>query len=472
MREIHQFLLLTLSAMIGLNCSDSNIIDKIDKTSKPIVYSVTKFDESLLLSEDSLAVKSGSDDNRTITVDPNLKFQQMDGLGYTLTGGSAQLIHKMDGSSQQQLLENLFLCNSKGICLSYLRLSIGASDLDEAVFSYNDMPSGSTNTDLSNFSISKDQEALVPVLKKILKINPNVKLLGSPWSAPAWMKDNKSTRGGSLLKNYYPIYAKYFVKYIQAMAIEGINIDAITIQNEPGNPNNNPSMVMTYTEQADFIKNHLGPLFEQLNIKTKIIIWDHNCDDYNYPINILKDAESSKYIDGSAFHLYAGDVGAMSLVHNAFPNKNLYFTEQWTSGDGKFNEDLVWHTRNVVIGSARNWAKAILEWNLANDPNLKPFTPGGCSKCLGALTIDGNTFKKNVSYYIIGQLSKYLTPGSTRINSSFFESIPNVAFIRPDGKKVLHILNEGSTPTNFNIKDGTTQFSLPVEAKSIITVLW
>lgn len=473
MQRIHKAICLFIVVCITvLSCSEATTIEKTDKVARPIVYSVTKLDKSVLMKEDSIALKTGAESNQTITVDANATFQTMDGMGYTMTGGSAQLINKMDNTSQGQLLNELFACKNGGLCFSYLRISIGASDLDEAVFSYNDLPSGNTDTALDKFSIAKDKEALIPVLKKALAINPSIKLLGSPWSAPVWMKDNKNSKGGALRKEYYPTYALYFVKYIKAMADEGLTIDAITIQNEPGNPYNNPSMVMTSEEQKDFIKNHLGPLFAQNNIKTKIIVWDHNLDDYNYPMNILKDADAAQYVDGSAFHLYAGDIGSMSLVHNAYPNKNLYFTEQWTSGDGKFDQDLVWHTRNVVIGSARNWAKTILEWNLANDPNLRPFTPGGCSKCLGALTIDGNTYNKNVSYYIIGQLSKYVTTGSKRISSSYFESIPNVAFVRPDGKKVLHILNEGTVATTYNIKDGSTAFALPVEAKSLTTVIW
>jgi glucosylceramidase len=276
--------------------------------------------------------------------------------------------------------------------------------------------------------------------------------MGSPWSAPAWMKTNESTIGGSLKPQYYGVYAQYFVKYIQAMNALGITINAVTIQNEPEHGGNNPSMLMTALQQADFIKNHLGPAFQSASINTKIIIWDHNCDNPNYPISILNDAAAKPFIDGSAFHLYAGDISALTTVHDAHPDKNLYFTEQWTSSTGEFAGDLKWHMRNVIIGSMRNWSKVALEWSLANDPTSGPHTPGGCTQCKGALTINGSTVTKNVAYYIVAHASKFVPAGSTRISSNIAGSLTNVAFKRPDGKKVLIVVNEGSVNQAFNIR--------------------
>ncbi len=454
-----------------IQCTDQNI-DKPVLIKKPIQVTTTKFNKTVLAQVDSFAIVSPDEKNQTLTVDPLVKFQSLDGLGYTLTGGSAQLISRMDETSRQGLLNDFFACNGDGNCISYVRISVGASDLDEAVFTYNDIAPGTTDKDLLQFSIEKSKKDLIPILKKIIQINPSVKILASPWTPPVWMKSNKNSVGGSLLPEYYDTYANYFVKYIEAMKKEGIKIDALTIQNEPENPNNNPSLSMTPEVQRDFIKNNLGPKFKQNSIDTKIILWDHNCDRPQYPITILNDVESAKYVDGSAFHLYAGDEGAMSAVHDAHPSKNLYFTEQWTSSDGKFNEDLIWHTRHVVIGTARNWAKSILEWNLASDVNQNPHTPGGCSKCLGAVTITGNTYTKNVAYYILGQLSKNLPSGSIRIHSSYFESLPNVSFIRPDGKKVLHLLNESSANKSINIKSDKDNFAVSIEPQSIVTIVW
>lgn len=258
--------------------------------------------------------------------------------------------------------------------------------------------------------------------------------------------------GGSLLPRYYRLYAKYLVKYIRQMQERGIGIDAITIQNEPQHGGNNPSMLMSALQQADFIKNHLGPLFQQSGIKTRIIIWDHNCDNPNYPISILNDPLAKQYIDGSAFHLYTGGISALSVVHSAHPDKALYFTEQWTGKNGTFSGDLQWHTNNVIIGSMRNHSKIALEWNLANDPSYGPHTAGGCTECKGALTIFGSTVTRNVAYYIIAHAAKFVPAGSVRIGSGVTANINSVAFLTPDGKKIIILVNNGSGEESVNIR--------------------
>ncbi|HET9429618.1 MAG TPA: glycoside hydrolase family 30 beta sandwich domain-containing protein, partial [Chitinophagaceae bacterium] len=207
-------------------------------------------------------------------------------------------------------------------------------------------------------------------------------------------------------------------------------------------------------------------------ISTKIIIWDHNCDNPNYPISILNDPAAKPFVNGSAFHLYGGDISALSTVHNAHPDKALYFTEQWTGANGTFEGDLKWHLKNVVIGSLRNWSRVVLEWNLANDPNYNPHTPGGCTECKGALTISGSDFSRNVAYYIIAHASKFVPTGSVRIASGLVAGIPNVAFKRPDGKKVLIALNESNVPLAFNLryKERWAPVSLPAETTA--TYIW
>jgi glucosylceramidase len=407
-----------------------------------------------------------------LDIDSNQSYQSVDGFGYTLTGGSATLINQLPAADKANLLQELFGSGASSIGVSYLRISIGASDLSAAVFSYDDMPAGQTDINLNHFSLAADTLDLIPVLKQIIAINPNIKILGSPWSAPVWMKDNGSSIGGSLQTQYYDVYARYFVKYIQAMKANGINIDAVTIQNEPQNGGNNPSMLMSATEQANFIKNNLGPAFQAAALTTRIIIWDHNCDNPNYPITILNDAAAKSYIDGSAFHLYNGDISALTTVHNAHPDRNLYFTEQWTSATGSFAGDFLWHMRNVMIGSMRNWSKVALEWNLANDPSFNPHTPGGCTECKGALTINGVTVTRNVSYYIIAQMSKFVPSGSVRISSGTISGLTNVAFKTPAGKKVLIVLNDSGNPVNFNIRYKTKWAPVSLANGTSATYIW
>ena len=435
---------------------------------------MTRGDQTVLLQKQTgtLSFTTTANANPYIEVDSTITYQTMDGFGYTLTGGSAYLLNNMSASARAALLNELFGTGSNSAGISFLRVSIGASDLSPVVFSYNDMPAGMTDPTLANFSLSKDTVDLVPVLREILAINPNIKIMGSPWSAPVWMKDNGSSIGGSLQPAYYSAYANYFVKYIQAMQAKGIPIYAVTVQNEPQHGGNNPSMVMSAAQQTDFVKNHLGPAFQSAGISTKIIVWDHNCDNPNYPITVLNDATARTYVDGSAFHLYAGDISAMSTVHNAYPDKNLYFTEQWTSGSGAFAGDLAWHIKNVIVGSARNWSKVALEWNLANDPSYGPHTPGGCTECKGAVTISGSGSTRNVSYYIVAHASRFVPPGSIRIASGPASGLPNVAFKTPSGQKVLIILNENSTTTGFNIRFKGKWVATSLPAGAVATYVW
>lgn len=460
MRYINLYILLMVHVAALSGCGK--------KSSKTLYASVTLTtgDKQKLLHRDSLLISFGAEPAATnIQVDTSEVFQSIDGFGYTLTGGSAYLLNqKLTSHEREKLLKELF--TSEGIAISYLRVSVGASDLDAEVFTYNDLPKGKIDPSLSNFSIDEDRKNLIPVLKEILALNPDIKIMGSPWSAPAWMKDNNNLKGGSLKPAFYQAFADYFVKYIKAYEAEGIKIDAITIQNEPENPKNNPSMVMTAGEQAAFVKNNLGPAFEKAGIKTKIIVFDHNCDHPEYPIAILNDSEAKKYIDGTAFHLYLGEIEAMAQVHNAHPDKNLYFTEQWTSPQGTFDGDLKWHVKNLIIGAPRNWSRTVLEWNLAADPEFNPHTDdGGCTMCLGALTI-GDSVTRNVSYYIIAHASKFVTPDSHRIHSSLADGLPNVAFLTPAGEKVVIVLNDSAETKAFSISTGTKiiHASLPAGA--------
>jgi len=435
---------------------------------------LTRADRNALMQKQStlLAFSSPSNGFQNIEINEATAYQTMDGFGYSLTGGSADLINNMSADLRTKLLTELFGNTGDAIGISYLRVSLGASDLSKDVFSYCDLPAGQTDPTLSKFSLAADTVNLIPVLKQILAINPNIRIMASPWSAPVWMKNNGKSVGGSLLPQYYATYAQYFVKYLQAMQGRGIAIEAVTVQNEPQHGGNNPSMVMSAAEQADFVKNHLGPAFKSAGLTTKIIIWDHNCDNPNYPLSILNDPAAKPFVAGSAFHLYAGDITAMSQVHNAHPDKDLYFTEQWTGANGSFDGDFKWHTRNVVIGSVRNWARVVLEWNLANDPFFGPHTPGGCTECKGAVTIDGSAVTRNVSYYIIGQVARFVPSGSRVISSNVPGNLAGVAFKTPSGKTVLLVLNDNNSPVNFNIKVGSKWAAAQLPANATCTYVW
>ncbi|HVX49094.1 MAG TPA: glycoside hydrolase family 30 beta sandwich domain-containing protein [Chitinophagaceae bacterium] len=404
-----------------------------------------------------------------IAIEPGQHFQTAEGFGYTLTGGSAMHIFNMDTAKRKALLEELFRHDGNNIGVSFLRISIGSSDLDDHVFSYDDLNTGETDEGLTKFDLGPDKKWLIPVLKEILTINPRIKILGSPWSPPAWMKTNNSTKGGHLDTQYYKVYAAYLVKYIQAMKSEGITINAITIQNEPLNPKNNPSMVMEAEEQRDFIKQAVGPAFKKARIKTQIWLYDHNCDRPDYPLTILKDPEAAKYVDGSAFHLYGGTIDALSQVHNAYPGKNLYFTEQWVGAPGNMKGDIDWHVKNVIIGSMLNWSKVALEWNLAANSALEPHAPGGCTECLGAVTIDGNTVTRNPAYYIIAHASKFIRPGAVRIGITNTQGLPAAAFKTKDGNIILIVENETDAAKTFTVKASSKTFTATLNGGAVAT---
>lgn len=453
--------------------SSCTIPPSVSNEAKTAEVWLTKGDESVKLEQQkSILFTDAAKPHQNIEINSDEKFQSVDGFGYTLTGGSVEVINRLSSDKRKALLNEIFGLGTDKISVNYIRLSIAASDLNGEVFSYDDVPAGETDINLSKFSLEKDR-ALLNMLKEILAINPNIKFMAAPWSPPVWMKDNDSSIGGSLKPEYYSVYANYFVKYIQEMKKEGVVIDAVTPQNEPLHPGNNPSLYMPWQQQNDFVKNHLGPAFAKAGIKTKIVLYDHNCNKPDYPINILNDPETRKFVDGSAFHLYEGDISALSSVHNVHPDKNLYFTEQWTGSKGDFKGDLNWHTKNVVIGSMRNWSKTALEWNLANDANFQPHTPGGCTECKGAITIQNpESFTRNVGYYIIAHASKFIPQNSKRISSTQTASLSTAAFETPEGKTVLIVQNGSDYTENFNIKYKGKTAETSLASNSVATYIF
>ena len=433
---------------------------------------VTMPDKSALLQEQPVSSSNQSKNNIQLTINTDKTYQEMDGFGYTLSGGSALHISKMSAPARAKFLQEIYGTGKNDLGASYIRISVGASDLDEKIFSYNDLPTGQTDVNIEKFDLGYDKQYLIPVLQDIIKINPSIKILASPWSPPVWMKTNGDTRGGSLKPEYYTAYAKYLVKYIQEMKKNGITIDALTIQNEPLHPGNNPSLLMLAEDQKIFVRDHLGPEFKKNSIKTKIIVYDHNADRPDYPITILNDKEAAKYIDGSAFHLYGGTINAVSSVHEAHPNKNLYFTEQWVGAPGDFKKELDWHIENLIIGAPRNWCKTVLEWNLAADENQNPHTDrGGCDRCLGAVTITGDKVTREPAYYIIAHASKFVRPGSVRVASNMIDGLPNVAYETPDGKIAAIIQNTSKEDKTIDVNAGGKTATIKLKAGAVSTLV-
>lgn len=469
---------------------------------KKIEAWITNPDRSALFEKQTEPITFGTNENRygtTIVIDDSQELQQIDGFGFALTGGSAELMMKMNPSERTKLIHELFATDEKNVGVSYIRLSIGASDLNSFVFSYDDLPDGETDSPLAKFNLSQDYKDVIPVMKEILKVNPDIKILGSPWSAPKWMKTNNNVRGGNLKPEYYSIYAQYFVKYIKAMKEEGINLDAITVQNEPLNSNNTPSMPMLPNEQKNFIKNHLGPAFQAADIKAKIILFDHNLDRIDYPLTTLQDPEAAKYVDGSGFHNYGGELSAMTTMHMIRPDKNLYFTEQMIiEAPNKQTIDIASPVKRIIIGATRNWSKNVILWNLAADSLNDPHTNnGGCPMCQGAITLDRNKVSRNLAYYTVAHVSKFVRPGSVRIASTNPEDktvtvtddeerpgsiristienspvLPNVAFKTPEGKIVLIVVNDTYSINSLRIQFKGQFATLRLNPGAVGTYIW
>jgi len=448
----------------------------------------------------SFSEKNNSRGGSTIVIDDSQQMQTIDGFGFALTGGSAELLMKMSSNERTKILKELFAWDDKNIGVSYIRLSIGASDMNSFVFSYDDLQKGEADFELKKFSLAQDYKDVIPVMKEILAINPAIKILGSPWSAPAWMKTNSDVRGGRLKTECYGVYALYFVKYIQAMKNEGIPIDAITIQNEPVNSRNTPSMTWFENEQAEFIKSNLGPAFEKAELKTKIILFDHNGDRPDYPLSLLNDPEVAKYADGSGFHNYVGDIAAaLRLVHIARPDKNLYFTEQMvTERPGNPEINIANPVKNLILRTTQNWSRNVILWNLAADPLNDPHTDnGGCSMCQGAITINGDIVTRNIAFYTVAHASKFVRPGSVRIGSTNrgdktvglyedeqrpgvfraalienMEILPNVAFRTPEGKIVLIVVNDTFSANSFRIQWNGKFAGIRLNPGAVGTYVW
>ena len=435
-----------------------------------------------------------------IVVDDRQCYQTVEGFGFAMTGGSAQHIIAMSKKDRAALLTQLFGREGEQAGINYIRLTLGASDMNSFVFSYDDMPEGEEDFELKNFSLSQDLKDVVPVMQEVLKINPGLKILASPWSAPAWMKESKNVRGGKLRKECYGVYADYFVKYVQEMAKKGIRIDAVTIQNEPLNNRNTPSMPWTPQEQAEFIGKYLGPRFEAAGLDTRIILFDHNCDRPDYPLTILADNDANKYASGVAYHHYAGDMSAMSQTHMARPDVDIYFTEQMTTerpGSPRIN--ITSPAKRMIVDVMRNWSRNSILWNLAADSLNDPHTDnGGCSMCQGAITIDnGKLTSYNVAYYTVAQISRFVPDGSVRIfstapqdpaitlhedeqapgviravTSTYSKVLPNVAFKTPEGKIVLLVVNDTDSWQTVKVQHNGKFFESFLDSGSVATYIW
>lgn len=435
---------------------------------------VTSGDQTRLLApQPALQFSHEAADGRSkVTVDPTQRFQEIVGFGAAITDASAWLIQtKMTPAGRDALIKELFGRNNGGLGFSFTRLTIGASDFSLDHYSLADTP----DPTLAGFSTARMEENVFPTVREALAVNPDLKVMASPWSAPGWMKTTGSMIQGQLKPEFYPVYADYLRRYVESAAAHGVPTDYLSIQNEPDfEPDSYPGMRWAPEGRAAFIGDNLGPVFRRTGIRTRILDWDHNWDKPEQPLGVLADSEARAFVSGVAWHCYAGDVSAQTPVRDAWPEKDVFFTEcsggEWTPA---FSDSFLWTVKSLIIGSTNNWARGVLMWNLALDEKYGPHA-GGCGDCRGVVTIDSRTgaVQRNQEYYAFGHASRFVRPGAVRIASTAPEGLQAVAFVNPDGQRALIVLNEGEAARTFDLEDRGRTVATTLPARSAATYVW
>jgi glucosylceramidase len=363
-----------------------------------------------------------------------------------------------------------------GIGLDVLRVPVGANDFSTADYTEDDVPAGQSDPMLDHFSIAHDLVDLIPALREALAINPRIEILASPWSPPAWMKTTGTLDGGSLDPDDFAVYAAYLVKFVQAYAAQGIAITALTMQNEPDDPETGyPGMTLTAAQEATLAP-ILGRDLAAAGLPTKLIGFDSDWSDAGFAASLLGSPTASPYLVGTAFHCYAGDPSAQLAIEAAYPTKGIYETEcSGTNADPSFAANLLVGTDGLVIDAVRDYARTVLLWNLVLDQNFGP-TNGGCPNCTPNVTVDGTTGAAtyNVEHFILGQVSRFVAPGAYRIASTDLGSgsIETVAFSNPDGSDVLVALNTSGSAQAFTVASDGQSFGYTIPAGAVQTFTW
>jgi len=434
-----------------------------------------------LVKSEAITWRSGkAPDQPTIAVDETRRYQTMEGFGASFTDSSAWLVGtRLSDDRRAAAMRDLF-STSKGIGLSFIRQPMGASDFAvEGNYSYDDMPAGETDPTLANFSIDHDRAYIIPLLKQAKAINPRLTIMASPWSPPGWMKTSDNMIGGTLKPEAYQPLAEYFAKFVTAYAEEGVDVAYVSPNNEPLYiPCCYPGMGMSADEASRFIKNHLGPTLRRYGLDTRILGYDHNWDVISYPESLYADPDTARYVHGTAWHCYGGDVRAQSLSHNNYPGKPAYHTE-CSGGEWEGSEENGFAgAMYLVINAPREWAKAVVRWNMALDENNGP-TNGGCLTCRGVLTVTQNSdgtwdYVKTVDYYALGHASKFVWTGARRIASNTLGpgDVQDVAFVNPDGSKVLVTHNSATTAKTFVVRWGKRWFTTTLAPNAAATFVW
>ena len=467
-----RFLKVTAAATAGLAAGKSSLLWAAPSTGVRAWTTSSRRRFEQIEAPQWRAATSGSSPGASanIRLDPGLRYQKVLGFGAAFTDASCYLFDKLNPERREALLAELFA--PAGLRLSVGRTCIGASDYSVGAYSFDDSPE--PDPELKRFSIAHDRQYILPTLRAARKANPELFLVSSPWSPPGWMKAGGSMLGGSMEKRYFPAYAEYFVKFLQGYSAEQVKINAVTVQNEVDTDQDGrmPASLWGQEYEIEFVKSHLGPALENASLDTKIWILDHNYNLWGRAVDELSDAQVHRYVDGIAWHGYSGDSETMTRAHNAFPEKNAYWTEggpDYTSPDYATDWAKWSHTFSGIL---RNWARCIVGWNILLDetgkPNIGPFS------CGGLVTVDSTTheFTRSGQYWAFAHFSKAVHPGAQVVASiGELAGVDHVAFENPDGSRVLVVTNQGGEQ-EIQCQAGSQKLNLKLEPDSITTLQW
>lgn len=437
---------------------------------------VTTADETWKLAPQlPIATSGAARGDEAVTIDSTQHFQRIQGFGAAMTDASAELLSRLPDEQRRAIMSELFGRENGGLGLSFTRLTVGASDFSRTHYSYDDPPGNAPDPELRYFSIDPARQYVLPRVREALAINPDLKVMISPWSAPAWMKTTGSLIQGQLKPEFYPAFANYLARTVEAFGREGVPVSLLTIQNEPDfEPDSYPGMRVNSSDRAIIIGRYVGPTFRARGLKTGILDYDHNWDNPEMPWTVLSDLVARKYVAGVAWHCYEGDVPAQSQVHDAFPDKDAWLTEcsggEWSP---KFAETLGWMTDKLIIGGANNWSRGTLLWNLALDPAHGPHK-GGCGDCRGVITIDpaSGAITRNVEYYVLGHASRFVLPRAYRIAAVRRDAeVEAAGFLNLDGSRVA-IVHRKSGEGPLTIALDGRRYVLPLPSGAVASLRW
>jgi glucosylceramidase len=464
------------------NKAQSKLFSVNDKT--VLVYTSADSTNLRITKTDNLkfsVLKQPVETQTCVFVDPNKTFQTFLGIGGAITDASAEVFAKLSQNKKQELL-NAYFSKDKGIGYSLIRTNISSCDFSSDIYSY--IAEG--DKELKTFNIDHDRKFRIPLIKKAMETaGGKLTLFVSPWSPPAFMKDNNNVlKGGKLLPEFYQSWANYYVKFINSYQKEGIPVWGLTVQNEPMAKQTWESCIYTAEEERDFLKNYLGPTLQKAGLgDKKITVWDHNRDLLTQrATTILDDPEANKYVWGVGFHWYETWTGGLPMYENVgtvkelYPNKNLLFTEGcnekfdatkyqlWTNGE-RYGKSMINDFNNGTVG----WT----DWNILLDEKGGPNHVGNF--CFAPIHADTKTGELiyTPSYYFIGHFSKFIGKDAKRISSVTSRSqLISTSFLNQDGKVITVVMNQSNKKVTYNLCVGTNTTEISILPHAIQTLVY